>query len=123
MKNNGLNKLFLLKLINFSGEVESEAFLQKLVNHTQKTFDAKGIPIFNYSFEEFYFGPYSEDLKSDLEILLEANLVKEENFEKYSVTKLAIDHLATFEEIFRKLEVDTVFKSIIEEDIRGKMHA
>ncbi|MGV7118842.1 hypothetical protein [Paenibacillus kyungheensis] len=122
MKNHSLNKLFLLRLLQDSKTIEGEVRLQKLVYKAKLFFKEEHPFIFDYLFEEFYFGPYSEELKIDLEKLLEAKLIKKENFEKYTVTKLAITNLEMFKELFEKLKIDEKFRQIIQENQRGEIH-
>ena len=69
-KQEGVDIWYLLYLFDYAKEVKGAVRLQKLVHICAK----RGVP-FNYSFTEFYYGPYSPELDRDIERFRELGII------------------------------------------------
>lgn len=72
---NQLNQLGLLYLVGLCGDISSRIRFQKLVCLTQ--YLEKNKTPFSFDFKSYYYGPYSEDLRNDVDLLVQVGLINE----------------------------------------------
>lgn len=98
---NNLLLLYLINLTNSRGKVEDEIKLQKLVFLSQLGLVRKRLKAFSYNFFRWIKGPFSKNLRIDLQALAEANFVKI-NRNEIQVSGKAKELIKEFTEIFNQ---------------------
>lgn len=87
VKRNVLNRLLLLQLINKANGVNGATRIQKLVFDIESNGRDKGSTTFNYKFIRWHYGPYSSEIKDDLDFLVEKGLLSNnDNNNHYTIT-------------------------------------
>ncbi|PHF91585.1 type II toxin-antitoxin system antitoxin SocA domain-containing protein [Bacillus wiedmannii] len=112
-----LNKLYLMRMIHASEEVNGKTRLQKLVFETEKRTRKKGsTQTFNYKFIRWHYGPYSRELTEDIEFLVSKELViKQNGMESYKLTPTGAKHLDRSSKIISQLFDESTMQETIEE--------
>jgi uncharacterized protein YwgA len=74
-KRDVLNKILLLKLIGMADGISGATRLQKLIFSAEHLGRKNKKPTFNYSFIRWHYGPYSAEVKKDVEFLHEHGFI------------------------------------------------
>lgn len=113
LKRNVLNKIFLLKLIHESDGISDITRLQKLVFSAEEYGRKYNTLTFNYNFIRWHEGPYSPEVTSDLELLIDSNFVSEDD-DGYKITELGIETIDKVSEIHPLQNVEDMFQKVIQ---------
>ncbi|MGX5361543.1 type II toxin-antitoxin system antitoxin SocA domain-containing protein [Bacillus cereus] len=117
LKRSVLNKLFLMRMIHASKEINGKTRLQKLVFETEKRTRKKGsTQTFNYKFIRWHYGPYSRELTEDIEFLVSKGLVKKRGgMESYILTERGTEYLNRSVDIISQLFDERIMRETIAE--------
>ncbi|MFD2924146.1 type II toxin-antitoxin system antitoxin SocA domain-containing protein [Halobacillus naozhouensis] len=91
MKRGVLNKFLLLYLIESAGQggIRGATRLQKMVFASEaSTRESGDTNTFNYKFIRWHYGPYSKELKEDIEFLVSNNLIHANTSNRFTLTAL-----------------------------------
>ncbi|USK48850.1 hypothetical protein LIT38_20285 [Bacillus sp. CMF12] len=87
LKREVLNRILLMRLIELSNGILGKTRLQKLVFETEaRTRRSGNTNTFNYKFIRWHYGPYSKELKNDMEFLINQGLVIEGPGHKFQIS-------------------------------------
>ncbi|MFF2479939.1 hypothetical protein [Paenibacillus sp. NPDC058071] len=113
IKRHVLNRLLLLRLIQLAGVVNGATRLQKLIFKAESIGRDQNIPTFNYRFIRWHYGPYSEELKSDLNFLIINKLIIAKDNE-FTLTPLAKENMDKVDNTFEQLGSDALLSMVLD---------
>ena len=127
VKRNVLNKLLLLRLIELSGGITGATRLQKLVFAAESNGRKLNKQTFNYRFIRWHYGPYSEELKEDIDFLVRKQFIKTDDNNTYSLSKTGKELLSKASELLdgAKYPVETAYNEygrLKLSDLLGKIY-
>lgn len=108
VKRNVLNKLWLLKLIDDSGDINVaiDIDLQDFIFCTQKLLNKKQIPALNYKFVNWLNGPLSTELKDDLEFLREKKFIEKHENNRFKITNNGETLVKKIDKLYENITYD-----------------
>ncbi|UUZ84043.1 hypothetical protein LJK88_09925 [Paenibacillus sp. P26] len=112
IKRHVLNKLLLLRLIQLANGVNGATRLQKMVFKAESLGRDDSNATFNYKFIRWHYGPYSEELKDDLQFLIRNNLVEVKN-NAYTLTASGIENINKALFLFEQVGTDSLLNNVI----------
>jgi uncharacterized protein YwgA len=111
-KRNVLNKLLLLKLIGMAEEINGATRLQKLVFSAEHYGRNIQTPTFNYSFIRWHYGPYSDEVKKDIDFLHENDFIDINN-NTYVLTEKGEKAILVANHYFKESKIDEVLQAVL----------
>ncbi|KHE69668.1 hypothetical protein [Halobacillus sp. BBL2006] len=123
LKRDVLNKILLLHIMETSSKknIKGSTRLQKMVFASESQARKKGTNAFNYDFIRWYYGPYSEELSSDIEVLISKGLIKRDNQNNYTLTPSGKGTLEKAKKILPKVADLDVLQNIVDDYSEKKL--
>lgn len=115
LKRQVLNRLLLLKLVDVAQGVNGATRLQKIVFQAEQEGRNKDIPIFNYKFIRWHYGPYSRELVADLIFLEKQELLEKDSNNSFYLSDKGKQLLEKGKRILESLNNDNLIRSTVKE--------